>query len=114
AITAQQRKVFNVGGGLGLLAINKVREPDFPLWLPRHAKALRKWLACRPLVALLAREFTHSWVEQPRSLRVRLLACLCGSKVAIRQPLLEYGLRHVAVQLQPLRLLVLLVPAQPQ
>src|SRR6185437_11939369 len=68
----------------------------------------------RSPVALLPRKLPHAGIEQPRALRAGLLARLYRREIAVRQPLLKDRFRHLAMQAHPLRLLVFLVPAQPQ
>ena len=67
-------------------------------------------------VALLARKFAHSGIEQPGALRAGPLAVagVGGREIAVSQAFLENRFGHLAVQGPAFGLLVLFVPAEPQ
>ena len=106
AVAAQQREVLDIGGGFRLLRRNSVVELDTARSVSRGTRkrsangspaAARRSLSSR-------RKLAHSGVEQPGALRARLLgiAGLRRREIAIRQALVEDGLRRRAVQREPL------------
>ena len=103
--------------GLHLLAINRVVKAHNLPALARHAKAQSKRLSRGgAAIALLARQFAHPGIEQPRPLRARLLAVagVRRREIAVGEAFLKDRLGHLPVQRSAFGLLVFLVPAQAQ
>ena len=114
AVGAQQGEVFDVGGGLYLLAVNRIsKSHDLP---PSRGTRKRKAngspaAARRSLSAL--REFARARIEQPGSLRARFFGVpgVSRSEVAVGKAFLENRPRGLAVQIDALGLFVFFVPA---
>ena len=69
-VRAQQREVFDIVGGLDLLAVHRVGEAHRFSLAARHAEPQREWLAGRrAAIALGAGEFAHAGIEQPGLVR---------------------------------------------
>ncbi len=45
AVAAQQREIFDIGGGFGLVAVDQIVKADVALQVPRNAKAQGERLA---------------------------------------------------------------------
>src|ERR1700686_3312096 len=101
AVAAQQRKVFDVGGGLHLLAVHCVGKADQLPVLARHAKTQSKWFSCAGAAVALGRgEVSHSGIEKPSLLRARSLAFsgMCRRKIAVGRSLLEKSSGRAAMK----------------
>src|SRR5260370_14816319 len=115
AVAEQQRKVFDVGGGLHLLAVHCVSKSHQLATLARHAKTQSKGFSRGGAAAALGRgEVSHSGIEKPSLLRARSLAFsgMCRRKIAVGKSLLENSLGHAAMTLDALGLLVFFFPPQ--
>ena len=80
-----------------------------------NAKAERERLAGRRTpIAFLRRQFAHPGIEQPRALRPGFVGFprRGGVKSRYASPLSKIACAAAAMQREPLRLLVLLVPAE--
>ena len=70
SVRPQQGEVFDIVGGLDLLAVYRVGKADRFSGPAGHAEAERKWLSGRRApIALGAREFAHSRIEEPGLVR---------------------------------------------
>src|SRR5258708_7810339 len=117
AVAAQQSEVFDVGGGLHLLAVHCVSKSHPLAALARHAKTQTKWFSCGGAAARLGRrEVTHYGIEKPSLRRAGSLAFsgMCRGKIAVGKPLLENSFGHAAMKLDAFGLLVFFVPPQVQ
>src|SRR5258708_34283243 len=109
--------MFDIGRSLYLLAVNGISKSHRLPTLARHAKTQRKrFSSSRAPVTFRPRDCARPRVEQPSPLRPRFFrVCrMSRGEIPISQSLLEDRPRHLAVQLDPLGLLILLVPTQPQ
>src|SRR5262250_3474368 len=108
AVAAQQSEVFNVVGGLDLVSIDGVAEPDALTRSARHAEAQRERLSGgSTAVAFLARKLAHAGVEEPGLVGAGFLAVtgVSGSEVPVGEPSLEDRFGNLAVEAQALGLL---------
>ncbi len=115
AVGAEQREILDIGGGLGLLAVDAIGEAHGAFGVARDAVAQGEGLARGgTAVALGGRQLAHVGVEEPRALgaRARSLSGLRGSEIAIGQAFAENGVGQLAVQGEAFRLAILLIPTQ--
>src|SRR5580658_7905356 len=115
AVGTKEREVFDVVGGFGLLAVDRIMEANLPDCSTWNTKAKREGFSGRdPPIALRARKFAHARVEEPGLIGSGFLAVagVGGGEVAVSQALLKDGVGNLAVQGQPFGLLVLFVPTE--
>ena len=97
-------------------AIDKVQNAgNSRVWTAGHTIAQRERLATGcAAVTLFARHLAHTGIEEPCALRggVVVIGRVGGSEVAIREALGKDGFGLMAVQGEPLGLLVLFVPVE--
>src|SRR5579884_1241402 len=101
AVAAQQRKILNVGRGLGLIPVDPIVEPHLLLDIPRHTETQSERLSrSDTAVARLARKLAHVGVKQPRALGG--VVALSGSRreIAIRESLLKNRFSRGPMQCQ--------------
>src|SRR5437868_440009 len=74
SVAAQQRKVLNIGGLLGLRAEHMIFERNGSVLLAWHTEPKHERLSgCSPAAALLAGKLAHSSIKQPRTIAVPFL-----------------------------------------
>ena len=115
AVAAQQGEVFDIGGRLGLLAIDSIAEGDGVDRVARHAEAQHEGFAGGgAAIAFLARELAHAGMVEPGGAFAGLVLDLGLDRreIAIGQTLGEDGFGHLAVQRQAFGLAVLLIPGE--
>ncbi len=115
AVAAQKGEVLDVGGLLGLVSVDAVVKANVASGFARNSEAPHERLAgSRAPIAFLTRQFTHAGVKKPRSAGAGFFAFVALSRrevpVGGAFPGDDFG--RFPVQLQALRLAILLVPAE--
>src|ERR1700716_2218158 len=113
AVRTEEREVFDVVGGLGLFAIDRISEADLFACSPGNAEAEGEGLSGRgSAIAFGAGKFAHAGVEEPSLVGSGFFAVagVGRSKVAVSQALLKDGVGDLAMKGQSFGLLVFLVP----